>query len=100
MTKPDDWPFDVPPDLGCITTRQLMREGYPVLAILHDEDGAWQVLCNTTQDPADGMLVDLGCLFERFPLMRQFAHIPRGHEAVRESADAPWRIVPTEYEQS
>ena len=96
--RDDGWPYDVPPDTGCITTRQVMHEGYPVLAILHDDDGAWQVLCDTTDDPADGMLVGLECLHARFPDLRRFAHIPRGYEAVRDNAESAWRIVKSEYD--
>ncbi|MBT7444003.1 MAG: hypothetical protein HN790_08590 [Methylococcales bacterium] len=37
----NNWPFSVPPNTGCITTKQVMLENYPVLSILHDKDGAW-----------------------------------------------------------
>jgi hypothetical protein len=93
-----NWPFEVAPNTGCITTRQVMELGYPVLAVLHDDDGAWQVLCDMTENPADGMLVGLDCLFERFPELAQHASLQRGYEAVRASADSPWVVRKTVYE--
>ena len=37
----DNWPFNEPKNIGCITTKQIMDLGFPILAILHDVDGAW-----------------------------------------------------------
>jgi hypothetical protein len=82
-----------------ITTKQVAKDGFPILAILHDEEDEWQVLCETTQDPNDGLVYCLGCLFEKFPVIGEFAHIPRGHEAIRDSADDEWRIEKTEYDE-
>ncbi len=39
-----DWPFDVPQNTGCITTKQVMEQGFPVLAILRDE---YELKCKT-----------------------------------------------------
>jgi hypothetical protein len=91
----EKWPFQVPPNTGCVTTRQVMDRGFPVLAILHDKDGSWRVLCNTTEDPKDGLVVGLGDLYSKFPIMDKFVNIARGHEAVRESEDAEWEIFRT-----
>ena len=93
----NNWPFSVPPNTGCITTKQVMLENYPVLSILHDKDGAWQVLCSTTENADDGMLVGLGSLYEKFPFMDKFVNIPLGHEATRESESAEWEIFETHY---
>ncbi len=84
--------------MATITTKQIVQGGFPILAILHEEEGAWQVLCETTEDPKDGLVYCLGCLFEKFPIIGEFAHIPEGYEAVRDSVDDEWRIVKTEYE--
>lgn len=93
----DNWPFNVPPNTGCITTKQIIEENYPVLSILHDKDGAWRVLCNTTEDPKDGMLVGLGFLYEKFPFMADFVDISMGHEATRETESSEWEIFVTQY---
>lgn len=93
----DMWPFPCAEDTGCLTTRQIMEQGLPVLAVLHDIEGTWQVLCETTEDPDDGMIVCLGCLYERLPVIGEVAGLARGYEAVRAAVDAPWEIRPTEY---
>jgi hypothetical protein len=92
-----NWPFDCPDDVGCLTTRQVMEQGFPILAILHDKDGSWQVLCDSTEDPKDGMIVCLGCLLERFPIIEEHARLLPGYEAVRSSEHSPWPVHKTEY---
>ena len=94
----DNWPFNEPKNIGCITTKQIMDLGFPILAILHDVDGAWQVLCETAEDSNDGMLVGLNCLYAKFPMLEQFADMPRGYEAVRESENSEWVISESVYE--
>jgi len=93
----EDWPFKCSENVGCVTTRQVMEEGYPILAVLHDKEGTWQILCDTTEDPDDGMIVCLGCLFEKFPFIGEFANLEPGHEASRESEDVEWEISKTKY---
>jgi hypothetical protein len=75
-----------------------MDEGLPILAVLHDAEGGWAFLCETTEDSRDGRIVCLGCMIERFPFLGEFASLAEGHEAVRKSADAPWEIRETLYE--
>ena len=51
-----------------------MAHDLPVMAVLFDEEGDWQVLCGETQDPKDGLLVCLGCAYEKNPEIGQFAN--------------------------
>ena len=56
MSQPaaDDWPFADPRNVAVITTRQVFREGLPVLLVTHDEDdGDWQFVCGTTNELGD-----------------------------------------------
>ena len=56
----ESWPFADTPNTASITTRQVL-EGAPVLLVTHDaDDGSWQFLCGTTDDPADARIVGLG----------------------------------------
>ena len=93
----ENWPFECPEETGCLVTRQVMEQGFPILAILHDDSGTWQVLCETTENPDDGMIVCLGCLYAKFPLIGTHASLKPGFEAVRSSADSQWIIRKTEY---
>jgi len=49
------WPFPDSAETAVLTTRQVLEQGLPVLLVTHDrDDGAWQFLCGTTDDPKDG----------------------------------------------
>jgi len=95
-----DWPFSCPENMCCITTKQVMEKGFPILSVLHDEEGTWQVLCDTTEDPDDGKIICLGCLFEKFSLIGQFANLKPGYEACRKSEAEEWIIEKTEYNEN
>lgn len=90
----DDWPFPDPPNTIAITTRRVLREGHPILLVTHDEEGSWQVLCGTTNDPKDGLVVCLDCMYERDPSIGELADLPCGWRAWRAAADAPWQRGP------
>jgi hypothetical protein len=63
----EPWPFEDTPKTASITTRQVL-EGAPVLHVTHDaDDGSWQFLCGTTDDPADARVVGLGRMYQRDP---------------------------------
>jgi hypothetical protein len=68
-----------------------MYESYPVLLVVHDADGDWQVLCGTTNEAEHGMLVCLGCAFERDRSIRYVADLPLGWRAWREAPGAEWK---------
>lgn len=60
--SPSEWPFADPTDTLAYTTNRVLNDGYPILLVSHDDDGDWQMLCGTTNDPADGLIVCLGCI--------------------------------------
>ncbi len=93
---PGEWPFASPVNAVCFTTKRVMREGYPVLLVTHDADGDWQVLCGTTNDSDQAMLVCLGCAFERDRSIREVADLPLGWRAWRDAPGAPWEREPKE----
>jgi len=93
-----EWPFSDLPNSVAISTRQVIRDGYPVLRVSHDFDGDWQVLCGTTTDVKDALIVCLGCAFQRDPSIGSLADMPRGWTAWRESATALWTREPKEAE--
>ena len=86
-----EWPFDGPTNVATLTTRHVLDGRLPITLVAHDlEDGAWQMLCGTTNDPADGRIECLGCLFERDPSLAEIADLPPGWVAWREAPDMPW----------
>jgi hypothetical protein len=85
------WPFADSPDVTTITTSKVLEEGHPILLVTHDEDdGMWQFLCGTTNDPKDGRVVCLDCVFERDPSITELADLPLGWRAYRSSPETPW----------
>jgi hypothetical protein len=90
----DGWPFADKPNTASITTRQVL-EGAPILLVTHDaDDGSWQFLCGTTDDPADARVVGLGQMYKRDATLGQLADLPEGWQASRASPDLPWQRMP------
>jgi hypothetical protein len=87
----NNWPFADKPNTASITTRQVL-EGAPILLVTHDaDDGCWQFLCGTTDDPEDGRIVGLGEMFKRDASLGQLADLPEGWRAWRASTELPWQ---------
>jgi hypothetical protein len=91
-----DWPFSEPANRAAFTTIRVLREGYPVLLVSHDQDGDWQFLCGTTNDTAHAAVVCLGCAYERDRSVGPLADLPLGWHARRDSADSAWERFPSE----
>ena len=88
-----DWPFDAPPNLACITTVKVLREGHPILLVTHDkDDDGWQFLCGTTNDPKDGLVVGLDCIYQLDPSVGEVANLPPGWIATRDTRDVAWHL--------
>jgi len=90
-----DWPFAEPQNVAAMTTVHVLDGTLPITLVSHDaEDGMWQVLCGTTNDPEDGCIMCLGCLFERDRSIGALADLPVGWCAWREGPEAPWHREP------
>ena len=88
---PAEWPFADPRNVAVFTTRQVLREGKPILHVAHDaDDGAWQFHDGGSAHSADAMVVALEEVFARDPSVAALADLPLGWCADRESADRPW----------
>jgi hypothetical protein len=90
-----DWPFEDPPNTAAITTRLVIEDGAPVLLVTHDlEDGGWQFLCGTTDDPEEARVVGLGHMCARDASLLELAELPEGWRAWRADVGAPWHRGP------
>lgn len=73
------------------TTVPVLEEHHPILFVSHDaDDGAWQFLCGTTNDPDDGRIVSAGAALEFDPGLSALVDLPEGWVAERASVGAPW----------
>jgi hypothetical protein len=86
-----EWPFADPENVAAISTVQVFRQELPILRVTHDDDGDWQVLCGTTSDVKDGIVVCLGCAYQRDKTIGELADLPLGWAAWREHIGAPWQ---------
>ena len=68
----------------------MLRGELPILLVSHDEDGDWQFLCGTTNDPKDAAIVCLGCAYQKDRSIGLLADLPLGWKAWRDSIDEPW----------
>ena len=73
-----------------ISTVQVFRQGFPILGVSHDYDGGWQVLCGTTSDAKDGIVVCLGCAYQKDKTIGELADLPLGWTAWRDRVGGPW----------
>ncbi len=56
----DDWPFEDPPNVAVVTTREVTEDKVPILFVSHDkEDGAWQFLTGGPAREDDARVVAL-----------------------------------------
>ena len=85
-----DWPFEDPHNAHAYSTVQVFRRNFPILRVSHDLDGDWQVLCDTTIDSRDGIVVCLGCAFQRDRTIGELADLPLGWAAWRDFVGGPW----------
>lgn len=82
--------FDENPRLGVVTTAAVLT-GAPILMVTHDEDdGGWQFLCGTTNDPDDGRIVHLEEIVIMDPTVTSVADLPLGWLAFRNSVGGEW----------
>ncbi len=86
--------FDEAPHLGVVTTRPVLA-GAPILMVSHDsDDGGWQFLCGTTNDPKDGCIVHLSEIVAKDETVSEVADLPLGWIAFRAELGGEWQREP------
>lgn len=91
-TFPDGWLFPDPPTLATFTTRQVMRQGAPILYVVHDaDDGSWQFLTGEPVTEKDAMIVCLKEMVRHDPGLTELENLPPGWRAWREAPGKEWQ---------
>jgi len=65
----------------------------PVLYVVHDADGGWQMLCGGDEhdEPAEVIVLHREHFAERDPSVTEVFDLPPGWEAERRAPGEPWK---------
>src|SRR5688500_9290883 len=85
-----EWPFSDPENVVAISTVQVFRRGFPILDVSHDYNGDWQFLCGTTSEAKDGIVVCIGCAYQKDKTIGELADLPLGSTVWRDDVGGPW----------
>jgi len=85
-----DFKFREERNVAVFTTRQVL-DGTPILRVIHEADGEWQFLCDTTYDVADLRVVALEELVELDLTITELFQLNYGWEATREAIGEKWQ---------
>ena len=86
-----EWSFDQARNVATVTTRQVMREKFPILSVVHyAEDDSWAFTCGTTNKSEDLMLVGMGEVVDLDPTLKEISDLPPGWSATRKSVKNNW----------
>lgn len=93
-----DFKFREELNVAVFTTRQVL-EGLPILRVIHEAEGDWQFLCDTTYDVADLKIVALEQLTKRDPTINDLFQLNYGWQARRIVEAADWQEEEYEAEE-
>ena len=85
------WPFDQARNVAALTTQQVMREGAPVLLVIHySDDHSWAFLDGGPFDASNALVVSMGSVVDIDSSLLVVADLPPGWVAERGSAGESW----------
>jgi hypothetical protein len=94
-----DFKFREERNVAVFTTRQVL-EGLPILRVIHEADGDWQFLCDTTYEVDDLKIVALEELVKRDPTLNDLFQLNYGCQAQRLVEAADWQKEEYESEEA
>ncbi|MBL4849870.1 MAG: hypothetical protein JKY65_30450 [Planctomycetes bacterium] len=87
-----DWPFPHPENTACMTVRQVLQDGQPILYVTRDvDDGMFQFLTGGSVTTEDAKLVSLGSMLSHDDTLRGVAGLSLGASATRADSEGPWK---------
>jgi hypothetical protein len=87
----DPWPFTERPDEMAVSQRTILKEGRPILLVVHDgEDGTWQFLDGGEFRTEAALLVTLKTVLAHDASMATLADLEPGWQARRAGPGSPW----------
>ena len=86
-----EWPFDQERNVATVTTRQVVKDNFPILSVAHySDDHSWAFTCGTTNKSEDLMLVGMGEVVDLDDTLYEIADLPLGWCADRETVGGEW----------
>jgi len=86
------WPFADPPNVIVVTQQTILKEGKPILFVVHDEeDGGWQFLDGGVFRMDAALLVGLKPVFQHDASIAALADLPLGWQAQRTGPNEAWK---------
>jgi hypothetical protein len=87
----EHWPFDQVPNAPAIKTRQVIKDGSPILCVVHYlEDDTWAFLCGTANGKEDGRVIRMDTALRINPTLTTIAQLRPGWFAQRTAVGSPW----------
>ncbi|MCM8528906.1 MAG: hypothetical protein NE327_20450 [Lentisphaeraceae bacterium] len=87
-----NWNFDQAQNVAAITTKQVMKEGLPILQVIHySDDNSWAFMCGTTWETGGSMVVSMAQVVSTDDSLHEIADLPVGWVAERESVEGEWK---------
>ena len=75
---------------GAYMTGPVLRDEEPVLNVVHDDDGDWQLLCGTVDPDEDGHFAHLFHPLDHDPVLLEVLDLEQGERADRDDRGRPW----------
>ncbi|WP_243186734.1 hypothetical protein [Clostridium intestinale] len=86
-----NWKFSDVENTAVFTTKEVVKEGMPILYVSHDEDdGAWQFHYGSDVNIEDSMIVSLKSIVSLDNTLNQLYDLPLGWIATRKNIDSSW----------
>ena len=90
LDRDADFKFREERNVAVFTTQPIL-EGLPILRVVHDADGDWQFLCDTTTETTDMRIVCLEEITKQDPTVNELFELKYGWTAWRETAEDEWK---------
>lgn len=94
------WPFDQKENVAALTTKNVMKNKYPVLFVSHySDDDSWGFFCGTTNDPKECMVVSMKEVIDLDKTLFTISNLKSGMNAKRKKLESEWEIFKEEIEE-
>lgn len=81
------------------TTKKVLKEGNPIIRVIHEQDGDWQFLGDEHNlQEEDAMVVSLNEIVDYDKSLSDIIHLPEGKQAIRDGIGGVWHIFDTSSE--